>query len=393
MNSLKFNLAKLYIIQTIRWALFYIPTFVLFLQENGLSLQQVFLLQAIFSIAIIVLEIPSGYISDKLGRKNTIVAGSIITFLGALTYFSGTNFINFLAAEILLGIGASIISGTDSALIYDTLEAENQADQYKKKQGIFDSIANFSESTASILGGFLAVYSLRTTFIPYVILTFIAILVSLTIVEPAKKEKAIIEHKNPFKELLLIVKYSLNDHKEIAALIFYSGVIMSSTLTLVFFVQPYFEIVGLPLALFGIVWAIINFSVGIFTLSADKYETKLGRKLSLISLIIYPSIGYLLLSVFSQVWAILFILLFTFTRGISGPILKDYVNKHIDSSIRATVLSVQSLVGRLIFTIIAPFIGYAADIYSIQTAFQILAGIFFVLGTLSLLYLRKHKAL
>jgi MFS family permease len=299
----------------------------------------------------------------------------------------------FLTAEILLGIGMSLISGADSALIYDTLKISNNQNQYRKKEGKFQAIGNFSESIASVLGGFIAIYSIRATFIPYIVLSAIAVLVALSIVEPPKSKQKTTKHSNPILELYSIVKYSLKDHKEVAALIFYAGLISASTLSMVFFIQPYFLLVGLPIGLFGIVWAALNFSVGIFSLYADLYEIKFGRRFSLISLIFYSILGYLLLSVFQTLWATFFILLFYFTRGISGPILKDYVNTHIDSSIRATVLSVKNLVGRLIFTVISPFLGYFADTYSLATAFQISAIFFCITGTISLLYLKKHNAL
>ncbi len=389
---MKGNILKLYIIQAIRWAMFFIPTFVLFFLDNGLNMKEVLLLQSIFSFAIIIFEVPSGYISDKLGRKNTIVAGSIISFLGAISYFYGTGFYGFLLAEVLFGIGASFVSGADSALLYDSLKSIQQENTYKAKAGIVDSIGNFSESIASIIGGFIAIYTIRGTFLAYAALLFIAIFVALSLKEPAQDSNP--ESKqNTILDLLKIVKYSLHDHKEIAGLILYIGLLNASTLTMVFFIQPYFQLVNLPLEFFGIAWAVLNFSVGIFALNAWRYEQYLGRTKSLISLIFISVLGYLTMGIFNQLWALGFIFLFYFSRGISGPIINDYVNIKIESSIRATVLSVKSMIGRIIFAVISPFIGYISDIYSLQTAFLFSAGFFFIGGVLSLLYLKKHQAL
>ena len=93
------------------------PIIVLFFQENGLSMKEILLLQSLFSIGVVLFEIPSGYFSDVVGRKTTIVLGCIFGFLGLLTYSFSYGFIGFLIAELLLGLGTSFISGTDSAII------------------------------------------------------------------------------------------------------------------------------------------------------------------------------------------------------------------------------------------------------------------------------------
>jgi len=75
------------------------PIIVLFFQENGLSMKEVFLLQSIFSIGIILFEIPSGYFSDVIGRKKTIILGCIFGFLGFSIYSFSYGFLGFLIAE------------------------------------------------------------------------------------------------------------------------------------------------------------------------------------------------------------------------------------------------------------------------------------------------------
>jgi len=385
------NINKLYLIQICRWAMFAMPIFVLFQQDNGLTLNQILLLQAIFSIAIILFEIPSGYFSDTVGRKKTLVIGLFLSCIGGFGYIFASGFWQFLAVEIILGLGASFVSGTDSALLYDTLKEQNQESTYVKKEGILQSAGNFSEGIAGIFGGILALSSLRAPFAAQFVMYFIALIIGLTIYEPKNLTKR--KASNPIKDIISIVKYSIHDHKESKALILYAGIVGASTLSMVFFIQPYFTMVGLPLVFFGFAWAILNFSVGIFSLYAYKFEQFIGRKKSLISLLLLSVTGYILLATFESLWAIPFILLFYAVRGISGPIINDYVNKLIESDVRATVLSVKNLMVRVIFSIVSPFIGYFADVYSLQTAFMMSAAFFLVTGTISLLFLHKHKAL
>ncbi|MFT4303525.1 MAG: MFS transporter [Candidatus Woesearchaeota archaeon] len=385
------NIWKLYVIQALRYFLIIMPTIVLFFQENGLSMSQIFLLQAIFSISIVIFEIPSGYFSDVLGRKKTIVIGCTLGFIGLVIYSFSYGFFGFLAAELLLGLGASFISGTNSAMIYDTLSQSKKKNEYSKIEGRLQSVGNFSEAIASFLGGFIALISLRTNFYVETIIVFFTIPLALSLIEPRRKLN--LERESPIKEIIKIVKYSIHQHKEIKWLILYSAFISGATLTNVWLIQPYFNLVRLPLQYFGIAWGILNISVGIFALQAYKFEIFFGRRKSLISLIILLFIGYISLGIFSQLWGILFIVIFYFVRGISGPIVKDYVNKLIKSDMRATVLSVKNLFGRLVFSIISPFIGWIADVYTLQIAFINAGIIFFVLGLISLLFLRFNRAL
>jgi MFS family permease len=390
-RTLESNIWKLQAIKAFRWFMLIMPIIVLFFQENGLSMCEVFILQSVFSIAIVVLEVPSGYLADIVGRKVSIVAGCILAFAGYVAYSFSYGFWGFLIAELFLGFSTSFISGADSAMIYDTLLETGSEDEYKKIEGRMISVGNFSEGIAGLVGGFLAVVSLRTPFYFEAAITFFSIPVALSLVEPARHK--LDNSEGSVKSILRIVKYSLHEHAEVKWLIIYSALVTVSTLTMVWFIQPYLKLVGLPLALFGVVWAALQFSVGIFSFYAHKIELFVGRKTTLVSLIILTVIGYCLLSIFQSIWAIGFLLIFYFVRGICYPVLKDYINKIITSDIRATVLSVTSLVRRLIFSIFGPVIGWVSDLYSLPVALMLCGIIFLFWGGISLLLLHRHKAL
>lgn len=383
------NIRKMYLIKILRWFMLIMPIVVLFFQENGLSMTEVLLLQAIFSTAVVIFEIPSGFFSDLMGRKNTIVIGLVLGTLGFLTYIVSYGFWGFLLAEIILGLSASFISGTDSAIIYDSLAEFKKEADYKKIESRMLAFGNFAESLASILGGWLAMISLRTPFYFEAAITALAIPIALTLVEPTRQKYKSTENK--FKEILKIVKYAIHGHPKIKWLIIYAGILGSSTLTMVWFIQPYLKNVGLPLSWFGFAWAILNFSVGIFSLMAHNYEARFGLKKSLASLVFIVFVAYLILGMWPSIWTIIFIICFYFVRGVSNPILKDYINQLISSDIRATVLSVKQMFGRLAFVIIGPIIGWAADVYTIPTALLLSGFIFLFLGIIPLFFLRKYK--
>ncbi len=390
-SELRYNIPKLYILQVLRWFMLIIPVLVLFFRENGLSMQEVFLLQTIFSVVIVAAEVPSGYFSDVVGRRNTLVIGTALSAAGFSYYCFADGFTEFLIAESILGIGASFISGTDSALLYDTLHQMGQQEQYISREGRMMSIGNFSEGTASIIGGLLATISLRTPLYAEAVLLLLAVPIAFSLVEPERKKYD--TSKGRWRGIADIVRFAVYGHAEVKWLLLYSSVVGASTLTMVWFIQPYLKEASLPLALFGFVWAALQYAVGVFSLWAYRIERRVGRRNVFLSLVFLSVIGYVLLGSTVSLWMAPAILVFYFVRGVGNPVFNGYINALITSDMRATVLSVKAMGVRLIFSIAGPFVGWISDIYSLNAALMASAAVFFLLGVISLVLVQKHGLL
>lgn len=380
------NIYSLYVVKTAKWFMLYMPIIVLFYQENGLSLQDVLSLQAIYSVAIIILEIPSGYLADIWGRKNTIILGAILGTIGFSVYSFTSGFYGFLIAELILGIGQSFISGSDSALLYDTLKANGNENKYVKYEGRVLSIGNFAETAAAIFGGFLAEISLRTPFYWQTAIAFIAIPASLFLIEPKTQSKPI---NKGFKHILQIVNHSLFKSRELSINILYSAIIGCATLSMAWFLQAYLDDVhGFSKYQIGIAWSVVNLTVGISTIFAYKIEKKVGMLGIVLIILVSISSAYIFLGLNSTIITFFVLWIFYFIRGIATPVLKDYINRLCEPNVRATVLSVRNFVIRIFFACFGPFIGWFADIYSIQTAFTLTGVFIFISGfTIFLFYI------
>lgn len=367
----------------------YMPIVVLFYEENGLSMKHVFLLQAIYSIAIVVLEIPSGYLADVLGRKKTLVIGTLLGFSGFVVYSFSFGFWGFLLAEMILGMGQSLISGADSAMLYDTLEDMDRSDDYIKFEGRMVSIGNFAEAIAGILGGLLATISLRLPYMAQAGVALIGVPAALLLSEPARYKQLM---KAKFRDILQIVKYALHDNRELKWNIIFSSVIGASTLTMAWFVQPYFELLALPVGLFGVLWTILNLTVGISAIYAHRVENMLGQRKTMLFIAIAIPLGYIVVSRISSYAGLAILFLFYIVRGFATPVLKDYINRLSESNIRATVLSVRNFVIRIFFSLIGPFLGWYTDHYSLGSAILLAGIIFFILSFLSVgIYFLRRK--
>lgn len=116
------NIKKLYIFSFLYSISFFGAISVPFFLEWGkLTYTQIFLIQLWFSLWLVILEVPTGVIADKIGRKKTLIISAFIASFGVLIYGSYPNVYIFLLGELILAIGIALKSGADRALLYDTL--------------------------------------------------------------------------------------------------------------------------------------------------------------------------------------------------------------------------------------------------------------------------------
>ena len=378
--NLKHNIIKLYLLKAVKWFMIVMPIIVLFFESKGLSLTQIMILQGTYSLFVALFEIPSGFFADIYGRKNSLVIGSIFLFLGYVifSFFSGFN--EFLFAEILLGVGGSLISGADSAILYDTLLEIKEEDEYTKIEGRTYAIGNFSEGIAGVLGGFLAMTSINMPVYIQTIVMFLSIPIAMTLVEPKSSYKL----AKSFSSIITVVKDTFIYQRKLRWYIVYSSSMGIATLSIAWFVQPFLMEIDTPIIYYGIIWAFLNFTAGIT--SYYSYLFNNHNLLIYISLIMITSL--ILLGFNISYYGLIFIILIYLLRGVITPKLRNLININSTSERRATVLSLRSFVIRISFAVTAPALGYIADSSDLSLVFYVLA---FIVGFSSLLAAFKLK--
>ncbi len=380
LKKLPTNAPQLYLIKIAKWFNLVMPIVVLFYQGNGLSMSQIFLLKSIYSIAMVVMELPSGYMADVWGCRKTLLLGAVLGTLGIVIYSFSSSFNSFVVAEIILGVGFSFVSGADSALLYDSLKAENREDEYIKYEGSITSFGNFAEALAGVAGGLLATISLRTPYYFQIFVAAIAIPAAFFLKEPQHIQDRV---RLKMKEILSIVKQTYLQ-KEMRSAIMISSFTGAATLTYAWFVQPYFQKAGVPVAVFGVLWTLLNLSAGVFSMFSYRIERQLGKKSTLLLIVILLSLGFILSSLEISLAGIAILFGFYMVRGIATPVLKNYINEHTDSKVRATILSVRNFEIRIIFAVVGPALGYLSDTFSLRTALFISGLIYCTAAMLSI---------
>lgn len=390
-EKLKGNIKKFYLMQILFGICFFTPILVLYWQDMGLNLTEIMTLQSIYAILVVFLEVPTGYVADVFGRKKCLIGFGIFLSLGLFMFTQAQHFYHFLIVEVLWAIAISLGSGADAALVYDTLVDLKQEHRFKKiwGNGVFFHLS--TAAVANVIGGFIAKIGFIYTFyamIPFVILT---IPVAFSLKEPMR-------HKRIFKrgyilELFKIMKYTLIENKKLRWLLVYSGIIFAFMQSAFWLYQPYFKLTGLDVVYFGIVFASFQLVAAVSSKYSHELEEKLGRKYSLILLVVLLAASYFLMSNFVFLFSFSFAFLHQFIRGFSHTVITDYVNRLTTSDIRATVLSARSMVGRLIYAIILPIIGWSVDAFSLLQAFTMIGIAIVIAGTVILVILHKDRVI
>ncbi|HMY81017.1 MAG TPA: MFS transporter, partial [Candidatus Absconditabacterales bacterium] len=332
-----------------------------FFNSYGLGESELFIVQSIYAVTVVLLEIPTGFVSDKYSRKLSISLGLFIASIGYFVYSIGHGFWGFAIAEFLLAVGSCFVSGSDTALLYDTLQQTGKEESFKKNSGLQTSFGNRAEAIGGIIGGFVGTYSLSMPFFIDGVSIFIAFLISLTLFEP-KIHK--FQEGSDIQQIKSVINYSLKNRK-IFWLILFSGFMGAITLSMVWFSQPFLKLNDVPVQYFGIYRAISNLVVGLFGLFAHKVEAYLGSREFMLLLIVVSFVSISFIGLYPTLYMLPLFLIFQFVRGGSRVIVQDELHIQTESKMRATVQSISSMFFRLCFAVFGPISGYVAESYGL----------------------------
>ncbi len=391
MTGLRSNYKKLYLFSFLQMSLFPMAIITLFWKDQiGLSLTQILLLQGIFSVAMVVMEYPSGYLSDRIGYRAALNFASLLGIIGWGLYAVADSFTQVLIAEIILGFSISFISGSDSALLFESLKAEGEEQHYARHEGRVSAFGQIGEACGAIFAGLLYAAAPLLPFMIQVVVWVLALLLTRTLVEPPRKLKAPTSH---LAEAWRSTRFALLENKRLRYTILLNLVLGMASFYPVWLIQPYMQDGNVPLAWFGPIWAGANLSVALFALISHRSQLRLGDRWMVLLFALLILAGYLGLGLVGELWGFLFYYLLTSMRGLRGPMLLNHAQQEIPSANRAAILSLQSLIFRLSFVCTGPLVGMLADGAGVQQTFLWLCYAFtLVLPVVIWLFLRQLTA-
>lgn len=369
------NIARLYAFSFLKMTLFPMAIITLFWKDQiGLSLTDILLLQAIFSVASILFEYPSGYISDRLGYRTALILASLLAIAGWSLYTLAETFAGVLLAEIVLGGAWAFISGSDSALLFETLRAQGREELYARFDGRMTGCAQTGEAAGALFAGVMYAAWPLLPFVGQIALWLVGLGLCLSLTEPeTEPQPAIHSH---LMEALHTCRYAFLESRHVRATILFGTVLGIASFYTVWLIQPYMQETGVPIAWFGPAWAGANLTIALCSLISQRLHFAWGHRGSVALFIVLIVAGYAGLGLTAGMWGFLFYYLLTAMRGLQGPIMRNHLQKASRRSNRASILSLHSLAFRVLFVATGPLVGLAADHLGLRPTFGLLAAIF-----------------
>ncbi|MFT4709865.1 MAG: MFS family permease [Planctomycetota bacterium] len=359
MSSLQANPRLLCTFNALQMSLFPMAVITIYYRlDIGMSMAQIFMLQGAFGLAMALFEFPSGYLADRIGYRRTLIFAALLNAVGWSLYVRADSIGHILLAEVVLGIGISLISGTDSALLYESLEETGQEAQFGMWNGRVKFFGQAGEGTAAIIAGSLYVFWHRLPFLLEVVIWIVNFFVAWRLVEPARHRPPATEN---WKQIKGMFHHMAVGDKQLRAIVFITIVLGMSSFIPVWTIQLYGTDLGLSTMTLGFVWAIANYSVAISSLYSSRVSAKIGLHKLILLCILLIAVGYGGLGLSHVALGVGFYFILTVMRGLHGPSLHHEEQRRIPSSDRAGFGSLRSLLFRSTFLIISPAIGYSMD--------------------------------
>jgi len=318
---------------------------------HGVPLYHAVLAQSVYSAVVLLMEVPTGIVADKFGRKTSLVLGYIMGALGLVVLAISPTVIGLYITQLFRATGSALVSGASEAVLFEAAKEEGL--DYKKQSSIVLSNGIAGLCFAGIISGVVYSQYDNRSFVPLlyasVATQVIATILALSLNDSKDNaNKSILKKELRTWEMLANLMTLMRKNKTIFAFTMVGLLTVCNEYFLYGTYGPYFKEIGV-----NNFWVGAAFSLGLlvnFFLQRNIYkiEQYLTFEKALVLIKLGTILGYLGLAALTQSTLVVVILISTIgVFNIERPIVSDIVNQEMDNSIRATVLSGMSLMSRL----------------------------------------------
>ena len=342
---------------------------ILFFIQNGLSLLQIGLLESIFHGTSLLCEIPSGMLADRFSYKTNLYLARLASIVSSiLILFGQGNFWIYALAMMVSAWSYNFDSGTSTAFLYDSAVEAGQKDRYLQISSFLSGVAEVTRTLGTVVAGFFIHGALAWTYLIAIGLSFLSIILIYFMKEPMAKRE--INEVLTFKTIVLQVR---KEWQEKPVLFYWMltyqlvGTIMC--MFYYYYQQKISDLSGWQVSLVMLIGSGLN-------LLAIYVASQIGKKWN--SNRVFPTLvaltGLSLLLVFSGTpFAFLLVYLLTNTLyAVYQPIYFNDLQGYLPSSVRATMLSINSMLFSLSMIVIFPLTGWLIDRWGLVAVFLVL---------------------
>ncbi|MBC7359834.1 MAG: MFS transporter [Desulfacinum sp.] len=360
---------------------FYYPVFALFYLDAGVSLEEFAWLQGLWSLSIIVFEVPSGMLADTIGRRKTLRLAAFLAVLEMIVFAVSQDLLGFAVNRVLSGFNESLASGADSALLYDSLKARGREDEYKKWLGAAQFYGLTLGSVSTILGAYLYTFHIR-----YPIWVTAGCMAGAAVVSLFFREPTTTEHKLSWRAQWALLRESvrvLAESRILWYLVALMVVVDCSARIVLVHTSLYYQALLIPTAWFGVVGVGVRLVTSVVSKNAYRIDAVLGFHRATAVMLLVMAVGFGGMAAMVPYYGVVFVPVLVSGMYFLALTVEGEINKRIPSDRRATVLSLKNMALNLAFAAGMPLFAEAAA-RGLAVGFRSLF-LFFVASSLVLL--------
>lgn len=378
---------------------------VLILLQRGFSFTQVGIAEAVFHITSMICEIPSGMMADLFGRKRTLCIAGILGSASAILMGFGNG-----AGEIYLGmmfsaLNYNFISGTEEALMYDSLIQAQETDTYKKRKFQLSVVMDVMNAMGCLIGPTLLLFGYRKLYLISASVSLFSAVTASLMQEPcvtqkqmerAEKKKSETEFEiqnqpsvwEKQREVLIKIKNHICDswkfiftHPRTMCKLFADAAVSCPSFLTLMYLQKHLVNCGMPQQWIGIPILLIPLSGSVGSFLASKMKTKLFQSVMVCGIVCgigtcIAGSSYIFFSVAGAVTG-------RISMRYIELLTEEAVNKEFESDQRATMVSVDSMFYSVLMILASMMTGWVGNRFSVSAIFFSLGGILIVMTVLA----------
>lgn len=373
--NIKKQLRKLYLYELISGFQIVDAVWVVFLLQRGFSIAQIGIAEGVFHVVSMCCEIPSGMLADLIGRKRTLVLSGMVSAAGSLCMILTDAFFMILVAMGLNALSYNLVSGSREALTYDSLLEAGVQEEYLRVSAIQEKLYLFVFAAANLFSVVTVSLGYEKGYLISMIQGICCSIVAFRLWEPRRENTK--EHEKNRNWTGILKKHVTESgkffitHGFAARRMLVSGVAAAGYYIVFMLLQQHLVAQGLQAKWIGIPLLLISFG----GMAGASLGEKTGKvKIKFLLLAGGAIEGVLIVFIGMQVLPGC-VLAAALAHGISEMLairIGDENQKVFSSEVRATMISVESMVYSVIMVVLSPVVGWLAEKFSISWAFGIL---------------------